>query len=99
MNKDEFKGILNVLVNTRPRLSKKVLKKVLDPIMEDMEIFFEFIIFVDKLIPRSIKEFQYLTEMHKTFMKDPAYKELRYDKVIIGEEYKRYTEYREKNYG
>jgi hypothetical protein len=98
MNKDEFIGILKHLAKTIPRINKRVLKRVLDPIMEDMEIFFEFIIFVDRLTPRSCKEFQYLTAMHLEFMKDPAYKELRYDKVVT-EDFKRYESYRERNYG
>jgi hypothetical protein len=98
MNKDEFICILKSLVKLRPRRNKKVLKRVLDPIMEDMEIFFEFIIFVDRLTPRNCLQFKYLTAMHLEFMKDPAYKKLRYD-VVVTEDFKRYESYRERNYG
>lgn len=98
MSKDEFIGILKELSELRPRINKRVLKRLLDPIMEDMEVFFEFVIFADNIMPRNSKEFQYMVKVHRVFMNDPAYKELRYD-AVVGEENKRYLEYREKNYG
>jgi hypothetical protein len=97
-NKEGFINILTELVKTRPRQNKNVLERVLEPIMEDMEIFFEFIIYVDKLTPRNSKEFQYMTKLHLKFMYNPAYKILRYD-AVVGKEFERYNEYRERNYG